>query len=56
MPRIPTPDLTKAGPRLAGFAAGIVGMLVLSAFVTVVYSGRGFWSEPPTPPQVYTDF
>ena len=48
--------LARARPAVLGLVAGIVGMWVLAAFSTVVYSGKGFWAEAVPPTQVYTDF
>jgi hypothetical protein len=42
--------------RIAGFAFGVVAPLVLSAFVTVIYTGHGLSETPVAPAPVYPDF
>lgn len=46
----------RLGPKIAGFAAGAVGVLALGGFVAVMFSGVGFGESDRLPPQVYTSF
>ncbi|WP_157937717.1 hypothetical protein [Oceaniglobus roseus] len=46
----------KVPSALAGFAAGVAGMLILAAFSAVVYSGHGFGQPKHQPAPIYTDY
>lgn len=39
-----------------GFAAGVLVPLALAGLFLVTQRGYGISDNPPTPPQVYTDF
>jgi hypothetical protein len=47
-------DRNKA--KIAGFAAGIVGPLVLVALFTVLYTGYGLGETPVPLPPIYPNF
>ena len=47
-------DRNKA--KIAGFAAGVVGPLMLVALFTVIYTGHGLWDSPPPVPPIYPNF
>ncbi len=54
---LPTPEgLARNRARIAGFAFGVAAPLVLSAFVTVLYTGHGLSETPVSPPPVYPNF
>lgn len=43
--------------RLAGFAAGAIGTLMVALLFSVLYTGHGAFSEPPMPETVvYPNF
>lgn len=42
--------------KLLGFGAGVLLPLVLAGLFLVTQRGYGISDNPPTPPQVYTDF
>lgn len=55
--RIPsTDDLTRNRGKIGGFAAGVIGTLVLAAFIQVAYTGRGLSEEPAPAPVIYPNF
>ncbi len=52
--RMPGPGaLRRRAPKLAGFAFGATAMVVGAMLVTVIYTGHGFFLEPPAPPVIY---
>lgn len=58
-PRVPLPDpdwFVRHRAKLAGFAAGVLGPVLLALFVTVSLRGYGLGDDPPVPPQVYSNF
>jgi hypothetical protein len=57
LPSLPSAErFSRARPAILGFAVGVVGMVVLALFSSVVYSGTGIGQTPPVLPPVYTVF
>lgn len=55
--RIPSlDDIAHHKAKIAGFAAGILGTLLLSLFFGVLYSGHGIFTDPEPGEVVYPNF
>jgi hypothetical protein len=55
--RLPDPRrLRRHTPKLAGFAFGVVLCLVGGMLITVIYTGHGYFVDPPRPEVVYPNF
>jgi len=55
--RLPTVEsFNRARPAILGFGVGVIGMVALALFSSVVYSGNGIGQSAPQLPPVYTVF
>ena len=55
--RIPTlDDIAPHRAKIAGFAAGVLGTLMLSLLFGVIYSGHGIFTEPQPGEVIYPNF
>jgi hypothetical protein len=54
---LPTADgIARNSAKIGGFAAGVVGPLVLVGFFMVLYTGYGLSEIPEPPPVIYPNF
>ncbi len=55
--RIPSSDdIARHRAKIAGFAAGALGTIMLSLFVGVLYSGYGIFTDPEPGEVIYPNF
>jgi hypothetical protein len=54
---VPTAEgIARNKAKIAGFAAGVVGPLLLVALFTVIYTGHGLFVQPQPLPPIYPNF